>query len=413
MLTNEETLPCNFYKEVIRALEEKEGEIVLIWHILPDCILFIDALAKIFSISLIIPIPYSMHKQTLEQLSEKYPIAILNLEELQNKETLLQTLVKNITPSNKKIFIMEIGGYSTAVLTPLKIKWGDLFLGVIEDTEAGHRCYAQLQDKNQLPVPVISVARSPLKAIEDSLIGYTCFNAFLSFLQPLNYAIANKNITILGYGKIGKSIAKVAKSLHLNVKIYDIDPIKSIQAMADGYELEDRTVALRSADIILGATGSHSLNFDDLKQCRSDVIIASCSSKRKEFDFYEALEHTPHENIAPYITRYDVASKKCIYLIANGEPVNLINGLNLIGSVISLLHAELIHSVNTLFEKQNCPGLYENSETQQQHLARLWLSTYKHGTSDCYTRAVNDSLANEITNTAMIHPPGISKKASS
>lgn len=63
---------------------------------------------------------------------------------------------------------MEIGGYFAPVLQDLRTEFAQDFLGVVEDTEIGHRRY---QEAQPLPCPVVSVARSTLKAAEDSLVG--------------------------------------------------------------------------------------------------------------------------------------------------------------------------------------------------------------------------------------------------
>jgi len=104
----------------------------------------------------------------LNELEKSYNFLFLDREQIKNSDTILEIL-ENI---DKKIIILDIGGYFAPIINDLKERLKDKLLGVIEDTENGYKRYEQISNLN---IPLFTIARSPLKLMEDYLVGQSIF----------------------------------------------------------------------------------------------------------------------------------------------------------------------------------------------------------------------------------------------
>lgn len=156
------------------------------------------------------------------------------------------------------------------------------FLGVIEDTENGVQKY---ESAGALPVPVISVARSPLKNPEDHLVGQSIVFSTEALLRQRGDIFPGRKAAVLGYGKLGRSIAQELRSKGVRTIGRDHDPVRLAEAFSHGYEvLQDRSRALAGADLVLCATGNVSLSGENYAQLRNGAYLATVTSSDDELD---------------------------------------------------------------------------------------------------------------------------------
>lgn len=99
---------------------------------------------------------------------------------------------------------------------------------MVEDTENGHRRYAEL---DKLPCPVISVSRSPLKEPEDFLVGQSVAFSTEALMRSRGDILHGRTALVIGFGKLGSSIARLLHVKGVQVTVYDIDPVRRTQAL--------------------------------------------------------------------------------------------------------------------------------------------------------------------------------------
>lgn len=287
-----------------------------------------------------------------------------------NDADYLTDLVANQT-TDKDIILIEVGGYFAKCVNNLRTK---RVIGVIEDTEAGYRAYAS---SSHLRVPVISVARSPLKNAEDTLIGPAAVFSIEKSLRAIDKPIEGLHATVLGFGKIGRGAALALRAKHCVVSVFDTNPVLRVRALAKGYQVPERKRALETADLIIGASGHQSVIEDDLSALKSGVILASCSSKQVEFDIASIKRRLPvHARISDHIACY-ASDRSRLLLLKDGTPVNFSDG-SIIGPIISIVHAEIILSIGELIElhaDENI-GIHENKASVKHLAAEMWLSKF-------------------------------------
>jgi adenosylhomocysteinase len=141
---------------------------------------------------------------------------------------------------------------------------GDLFVrylekpwdglrGGTEETTSGRMRLAPLRDRLRLPVLVIN--DSPIKQFVENehAVGQSVLE---SFLRITNLSTNGKHVTVFGYGACGKGVAANFRNAQAIVSVVEVDPVKRLQAMFDGFLVPDREEALRTADVVITVTGA-------------------------------------------------------------------------------------------------------------------------------------------------------------
>src|SRR5215475_15406683 len=141
---------------------------------------------------------------------------------------------------------------------------GDLFVrflerpydglrGGTEETTSGRMRLEPLRERLRLPVLVIN--DSPIKqfAENEHAVGQSVLE---SFLRITNLSTNGKRVTVFGYGACGKGVAANFRNAYAIVSVVEVDPVKRLQAMLDGFLVPDRDDALQSADVVITVTGA-------------------------------------------------------------------------------------------------------------------------------------------------------------
>lgn len=387
MQTSLSTLYSDYFQNVTNLIPKIDAQFIVLTHLLSDRPELLHAISQVAPISLLIGIPYSVHKPTYLQLRKSYHTMVPTLEQLYDEDYLLATTLANID-KNKPLIILEIGGYFAPILNALQKALQGNLIGVIEDTELGHRQYEKYL--NVLPCPVISVARSALKATEDFLVGASCLYSTEKMLRNLGFPMAGNKSLVLGFGKIGRGIAHGLLHRQCEVAVYDIDPIRRVNALSEGFQIPDKAEALKTAALIFGATGVCSMQQEDFKLIKNGALLISCSSKDVEFDLAFLKRNFQMSLIKENI---EVCSKdnQFFYLAAHGCPINFVDGA-VIGPVLALVQSEILLAINQLLSLKNHCGLFETNLETKKILADQWLKHFCDKVSGHYKLIHHDEM---------------------
>ncbi len=96
---------------------------------------------------------------------------------------------------------------------------------------------------------------SPIKqfAENEHAVGQSVLE---SFLRITNLSTNGKRVTVFGYGACGRGVAANFRAAHAVVSVVEVDPVKRLQALWDGFLVPEREEALRSADVVITVTGA-------------------------------------------------------------------------------------------------------------------------------------------------------------
>ncbi|GFE25738.1 adenosylhomocysteinase [Streptomyces nigrescens] len=348
------------------------GEVraLIITHLLSDRPAFLRAMARTTTIAAVLPKPKSVNAGALAEVRRTYAVHPLTREMLADPTSALDYLEDNVP--GRDVVLLDIGGYYAPSLDTLVDKFSGRIVGVVEDTENGHQRYAAL---GQLPCPVFSVARSPLKDCEDHLVGRSIVFSTDALVRTRGDILTGRDACVIGFGKVGRSIAQTLRAHDLRVVVYDNDPVKQVQAHAQGFRTTaSRTEAIHRAGLVLCATGNLALRQSDFAALRNGAFVASVTSSEDELELDALNDLYRRTPAGEHLTRYDVTGHY-FYVLADGNAVNFLHGAA-VGAYIHLVQAEIVAATSALSQGPHDPGLHEVASDDRQAIARAWLEHF-------------------------------------
>ncbi|MGW1068132.1 adenosylhomocysteinase [Streptomyces aureus] len=344
---------------------------LVITHLLPERPAFLRAMAAVSTIGAVLPKPRSIHQPTLETIRRTLPVHDLSRERFTDETEALHYLED--TAGGQDVVLVDIGGYFAASLDTLVDKFSGRILGVVEDTENGHQRYAAL---GSLPCSVVSVARSPLKDCEDHLVGRSIVFSTDALVRARGDILTSRSACVIGFGKIGRSIAQTLRAQDLRVTVYDNDPVKRVQAHALGFRTSASTTeAVHDAELVLCATGNLALRHEDFAALRNGAYLGSVTSSEDELELGSLDDLYERQPVGPHLTRYEVIGHY-FYVLADGGAVNFVHGAS-VGTYIHLVQAEILAATAALSHARFQPGLHEMPTADRDTIARTWLRHFE------------------------------------
>ena len=194
--------------------------------------------------------------------------------------------------------------------------------GTEETTSGGNRLRSELRD--QVPFPVIVINDSPLKLIVENkhAVGQSVVE---SFMRITNLMIPGRRFVVFGYGWCGRGIAKYLRSLGGRVSVVDRDPIKSLEAAVDGFDVPEPEEALGWGSVFITATGHPGvIGADELALLPDGAILANAGHFDFEIDVpaLRALVEQRHEP-EPAVEELTLGDGRTLRLISGGRMFNL------------------------------------------------------------------------------------------
>ena len=200
-------------------------------------------------------------------------------------------------------------------------------LGGSEETTTGVHRLRALENRGELAFPVIAANDAYCKYLFDNRYG-TGQSTWEGIMRATNLVVAGKNVVIAGYGWCGKGAAMRAKGLGANVIVTEVDPIKAIEAVFDGFRVMPMSEAAKIGDIFLTVTGNKDvITGEHYPLMKSGAILANAG----HFDVEVNIPQLENQSVSRKTVRANVEEflqkdGRKIYLLAQGRLVNLASG---------------------------------------------------------------------------------------
>ena len=209
-------------------------------------------------------------------------------------------------------------------------EYRDLLPGVIggcEETTTGILRLQALDKARQLEFPMMLVNNADCKHLFDNRYG-TGQSVWDGINRTTNLIVAGKTVVVAGYGWCGKGVAMRAKGLGAQVVVTEVDPIKAMEAVMDGFSVMPMDEAARVGDLFVTVTGCSGVitpvHFEKMKD---GAILCNAGHFDVEVDVVGlramAVEVAPARN---NIMGYRLENGRKLYVIAEGRLVNLAAG---------------------------------------------------------------------------------------
>lgn len=223
--------------------------------------------------------------------------------------------------------MIDDGGDLTQLLHGECREYGKNLIGGCEETTTGiHRLFAR-QAAGMLDYTMIDVNDADCKHLFDNRYG-TGQSTLDGIMNSTNLIIAGKTVVVAGYGWCGKGVAMRAKGMGANVIVTEIDPVKGIEAVMDGFRVMTMDEACALGDLFITVTGCKDViraeHFDKMKD---GVLLSNSGHFDVEIDKVAlAKKATKVWERKPNIAGYEMPDGRVINLLAEGRLVNLAAG---------------------------------------------------------------------------------------
>ena len=232
---------------------------------------------------------------------------------------------KNIEEVAKRMvdFIIDDGGDLITYLHQNE-KYRKNIIGATEETTTGVIRLKNLYRQKLLKFPVIAVNNAKTKYLFDNRYG-TGQSTIDGLLRATNILIAGKNVVICGYGWCGKGIAQRFKGMGGKVIIVEVDPIKALEAVMDGFLVMTIKEASKIGDIFITATGNTSvITMKEINNMKDGVVLGNSGHFNVEIRMDEINENTKRKRkIRDGLEEYTLKNGKIIYVLGEGRLLNL------------------------------------------------------------------------------------------
>ena len=198
-------------------------------------------------------------------------------------------------------------------------------IGGTEETTTGVVRLEALEKSGKLKYPIIAVNNAYTKHLFDNRYG-TGQSTFDGILRSTALLIAGKKITVCGYGWVGRGIAARAKGLGGIVSVSEIDPIRAIEAVMDGFDVKPIIELAKESDIFITATGQkHVIDKNSIKNMKEGAILANAGHFDLEIDVAFLQDITKNVRvIRENLEEYELENGNKLVLIAKGRIANLV-----------------------------------------------------------------------------------------
>jgi adenosylhomocysteinase len=201
---------------------------------------------------------------------------------------------------------------------------GDV-VGGTEETTTGVIRLRAMANHGVLRYPIVAVNDALTKHFFDNRYG-TGQSTMDGVIRATNVLLAGKTVVVAGYGWCSRGIAMRAKGLGGNVIVTEVQPLRALEAVMDGYRVMPMTEAAPVGDIFVTSTGDvNVIDRHHFEQMKDGAIVANSGHFNVEINIpaLEEMSGEPPRRVRPSVDEYTLPDGRRIFLLAEGRLVNL------------------------------------------------------------------------------------------
>jgi adenosylhomocysteinase len=265
--------------------------------------------------------PLSTQDDVAAALVEEYDISVFAIKGEDN-DTYYSHLEAAV--DHKPQLTMDDGADVIGVLHSARRELlGDVIAGTEETTTGVIRLKA-LEADGMLGFPIIAVNEAKTKHLFDNRYG-TGQSTIDGIVRATNVLLAGKRFVVGGYGWVGRGVAMRARGMGAHVIVTEVDPMRALEALMDGFEVMPMARAAEVGDIFCTATGDKSvITREHMERMKDGAMLANTGHFDVEID-KPGLRSLAVETRRPrqFVEEFELADGRRLYLIAEGRLVNL------------------------------------------------------------------------------------------
>ena len=265
--------------------------------------------------------PLSTQDDVAAALVSQYEIPVY-AKRGQDNETFYKYM--NAVLDHKPHIVMDDGADVATALHRDRRELLDNLYGGTEETTTGVIRLRALAAEGKLEYPVIAVNDALTKHMFDNRYG-TGQSTLDGIIRATNYLLAGKTFVVGGYGWCSRGVADRARGMGANVIVTEVNPLKALEAVMDGFRVMPMAEAAKIGDIFLTATGDiHVFDIHHMEVMKDGVLLANSGHFDVEINI-EALAKKCGEpkQVRPSVQQYTMPNGRRINILGEGRLINL------------------------------------------------------------------------------------------
>jgi len=249
-------------------------------------------------------------------------------------------------------------------------------IGSTEETTTGIVRLRAMFNEGVLTFPAMNVNDADTKHFFDNRYG-TGQSTLDGIIRATNILLAGKTVVVVGYGWCGKGTAQRARGMGANVIVTEIDHIKAIEAVMDGFRVLPMAEAAPYGDIFITVTGNkHVVRGEHFDVMKDGAIVCNSGHFDLELDLkYLAANAKEIKDVRPFTEEYKLTSGKSVVVLGQGRLINLAAAEGHPSAVMDMSFANQALAVEYLVKNKGslAAGLHSIPRDVDEEIARLKL----------------------------------------
>ncbi|HEX3393657.1 MAG TPA: adenosylhomocysteinase [Acidimicrobiales bacterium] len=248
-----------------------------------------------------------------------------------------------------------------------------------EETTTGVIRLRAMEADGALRFPIVAVNDADTKHMFDNRYG-TGQSTLDGIIRATNVLLAGRVVVVAGYGYCGKGVASRARGMGAQVVVCEVDPLRALEAVMDGFRVEPMSDAAREGDIFVTVTGDRDvLRGEHFEVMKDGAILANSGHFDIEIDLGSLAElagSSGRREVRPFVEEFLVGGRRLL-VIAEGRLVNLSAAEGHPASVMDMSFANQALSAEWVLSHRGTlePKVYDVPRDIDAEIARLKLET--------------------------------------
>lgn len=272
--------------------------------------------------------------------------------------------------------IIDDGSDVVATMIKEKPDLKTKIVGTTEETTTGIVRLEAMAKAGVLTFPSIAVNNAQTKHFFDNRYG-TGQSTLDGIIRATNILLAGRTLVVVGYGWCGKGVALRARGMGSNVVVTEVDPIKAVEAVMDGFRVMPISAAAAIGDIFVTVTGNrHVIDRDHFAAMKDGAIVCNSGHFDLELNLVALRELSDEPvDVRPFVQEYKLKNGNRVMVLGEGRLINLAAAEGHPASVMDMSFANQALSVEYLVKNKGKldPGVHLLPKEVDQEIAGLKL----------------------------------------
>jgi adenosylhomocysteinase len=273
------------------------------------------------------------------------------------------------------LYVVDDGADLTAALHAERHDILERVRGGTEETTTGIIRIRSLHAEGALRYPVVNVNDAQTKHFFDNRYG-TGQNTIDGILRATNTLLAGGRFVVCGYGWCGRGIAARARGMGGRVIVCEVEPVKALEAVMDGFDVMPIEQAAALGDVFVTATGNRGvIRTEHVLLMKDGALLANSGHFDREIDVAGLRSvATGHREARAFVEEYTLPNSRRVYLLAEGRLVGQAAAEASPAAVMDMSFANQLLAVAYLAANDLAPGLYPVPADVDARIAKMKLA---------------------------------------